>query len=531
MNFLQIAFYELVVEARDQGRPQLTGTATVLVTVLDKNDNPPHFTRLFSVNVTENSEIGTFVIRITSSDLDIGQNANVSYSFTHNPGEKFTIDALSGNVTVAGHLDREEQDEYLLKVGFTTHNFHHQIISHLNKIETLHIISLQIVAVDGAWRAKTALTITIQDQNDNSPEFDESTYYFHFPELQPAVTHVGQVTAIDRDKQGPNSAISYNLLQPSDLFTVDPATGDVFSKRTLRYKHTHRPSSPENLYSLTVVATDNGKPPMSSRSVVYVSVVDANNNAPRFEHRSYLSPVPENYGVSKRITQLIARDDADFGVNAEIDYSLVSMNTNTNTSDLFSIEERSGWVYVHKSLRGIAVNTEFLLTAIATDRGVPPQKDEVSLTLVISGENQHAPTFAAVSYQVRVPENEPINTTILTVNATDSDSGPNGMVRYKISAGNEGNEFLVHSITGAITLLERLDYDMVQEYRLNITATDLGFEPRQAVATLTVHISDINDNPPVFNESVYDAYLPENSPPDSSVYKVFFKYLKLVSEA
>ncbi|XP_014481173.1 PREDICTED: cadherin-related tumor suppressor [Dinoponera quadriceps] len=484
----KIASYELIVEARDQGHPQLTGSATVLVTVLDKNDNPPHFTRLFSVNVTENSEIGTFVIRITSSDRDIGQNANVSYGFTHNPGGKFSIDALSGNVTVAGHLDREEQDEYLLK----------------------------IVALDGAWKSKTDLTITIQDQNDNSPEFEENIYHFHFPELQPAVAHVGQVTAVDHDKQGPNSAVSYSLLQPSDLFTVDPVTGDVFSKRTLRYKHTHRPSSPENLYSLTVVATDNGKPPMSSRSVVYVSVVDANNNAPRFEYRSYLSPVPENYGVGKHITQLVARDDADFGVNAEIDYSLVSLNG----SDLFSIEERSGWIYVRKSLHGINVDTMFLFTAVATDRGVPPQKDEVTLTLVISGENRHQPTFAAVSYQVRVPENEPVNTTIVTVSAKDDDTGPNGMIRYKISAGNERNEFSVHSITGAVTILEPLDYDLVQEYQLNITATDLGFEPRQAVATLIVNVSDINDNPPIFNQSVYDAYLPENSPPESFVYKV-----------
>nr|XP_012234819.1 PREDICTED: cadherin-related tumor suppressor [Linepithema humile] len=485
----EIASYELIVEARDQGHPWLTGTATVLVTVLDKNDNPPHFTRLFSVNVTENAEIGTFVIRITSSDLDIGQNANVSYSFSDNPGNKFTIDALSGNVTVAGYLDREEQDEYLLKV----------------------------VAADGAWRAETALTITVQDQNDNAPEFEKEIYHFHFPELQSVVTHVGQVAAIDRDKQGPNSVISYNLLQPSDLFTVDPATGDVFSKRTLRYKHTHRPSSPENLYSLTVVATDNGKPPMSSRVTVHVNVVDANNNAPRFEQRSYLSPVPENYGLGKRITQLIARDDADFGVNAEVIYSLTSVNV---TGDLFAIEEQSGWVYVRRSLNGIAVGTVFLLKARATDKGVPPQKDEVILTLVISGENRHAPTFAAVSYQVRVPENEPVNTTILTVSAVDGDSGPNGMVRYRISAGNERNEFSVHSITGAVTILEPLDYDLVQEYKLNIIATDLGFEPMEAMATLTVNVSDINDNPPTFKRNVYEAFLLENSPPDSFVYKV-----------
>lgn len=376
---------------------------------------------------------------------------------------------------------------------------------------------LQVVAADRAWRQETPLTITIQDQNDNAPEFDEDTYHFHFPELQPRVAHVGTVTATDRDKQGPNSVISYSLLQPSDLFTVDPATGDVFSKRTLRYKHTHWPSSPENLYSLTVVATDNGKPPMSSKTVVQVSVVDANNNAPRFEQRFYLSPVPENYEVGKRIIQLIARDDADFGVNAEVSYSLENMNV---TGDLLAIEEQTGWIYVRKSLNGIPVGSVFLLKARATDRGVPPQKDEIVVTLVISGENRHAPTFAADSYQVRVPENEPVNTTILTVSAVDGDSGPNGMIRYRISAGNERNEFFVNSTTGAITILEPLDYDLVQEYRLNITATDLGFEPKQVVATLIVNVSDINDNPPVFNQSVYEAFLPENSPTDTFVYKV-----------
>ncbi|KAG5330656.1 FAT protein, partial [Acromyrmex charruanus] len=485
----EIASYELIVEVRDQGHPQLTGTAMVLVTVLDKNDNPPHFTRLFSVNVTENAEIGTFVIRITSSDLDIGQNANVSYSFTKNPGMKFSIDALSGNVTVAGQLDREEQDEYLLKV----------------------------VVGDGAWRAETALTITIQDQNDNAPEFDEDTYHFLFPELQPQVMHVGTVAATDRDKQGPNSVISYSLLQPSDLFTVDPATGDVFSKRTLRYKHTHRPSSPENLYSLTVIATDNGKPPMSSRTVVHVSVVDANNNAPRFEQRSYLSAVPENCEVGKRIIQLIAHDDADFGVNAEVSYSLENMN---ETEVLFAIEEQSGWVYVRKSLHGIPIGATFLLKARVTDKGVPPQKDEIVLTLVISGENKHTPAFVADNYQVRVPESEVINATLQTVYAYDNDSGPNGMIRYSISSGNEKNQFYVHPVTGVVTRLEPFDYDQVQEYRLNITATDMGFEPKQVVAILTIHVTDINDNPPTFNQSIYEAFLPENSPPDSFVYKV-----------
>lgn len=300
----------------------------------------------------------------------MGQNANVTYSFTENPGNKFSIDPLSGNVTVAGGLDREIQDEYLLKV----------------------------VAADGAWAAKTHLTITIQDQNDNAPEFEEETYTFHFPELQRPMAHVGQVIAFDRDKQGSNSVISYGLLQPSDLFAVDPATGDVFSKRTLRYKHTKHPSSPENVYSLAVVATDNGKPPLASRANVYISVVDANNNAPRFEHRFYLSPVPEAYAANKKVLRITAHDDLDSGANADIEYSIVS----GNGTEHFFVEAKSGWIYVKRGLAEFPVGTILGLTVRATDKGVPPQHDEVIVSFVVTGENRHAPAFAASSYQVRI---------------------------------------------------------------------------------------------------------------------------------
>lgn len=481
-----IPFYELVVEAVDHGNPQMTGTASVLVTVLDKNDNPPRFTRLFSVNVTENADVGSFVIRVTSSDQDIGQNANATYSFTDNPGEKFVIDPVSGNVTVAGPLDREQQDEYLLKV----------------------------TAVDGAWRAETPLTITIQDQNDNAPEFEHSYYSFNFPELQRDVMFVGQVTATDRDKQGPNSVISYSLQQPSDLFTVDPASGEVFSKKTLKYKQTQMESSPENMYSVIILATDNGKPPMSSECLVTINVVDANNNAPKFDLREYLSPVPEGAVVGQRIMKVAAKDESDFGVNAEIDY----LQAGGNGTEYFMIDKSQGWIVVTKPITG--AGKIYLLKIQAVDRGVPPQQDEVLVTLVVTGQNRYSPTFTALSYQVIVPENEPVGSTILTVSASDADDGPNGMVRYTISSGNERKEFGVDAVTGAVTILQSLDYDTVQEYHLNLTAEDLGFEPRQATAMLTVTLTDINDNAPKFNQSEYNAFLPENSVPNSFVYIV-----------
>lgn len=486
----EINSYELIIQAKDQGYNKMSGTATVLVSVIDKNDNPPRFTRLFSVNVTENSDIGSFVIKITSSDQDIEQNANVTYLFSDNPGDKFIIDSTSGIVKVNDYLDREEQDEYLLKVG----------------------------AADGAWSQETTLTITILDQNDNSPEFLKSSYHFHFPEMLKKSSYVGQVSAIDKDKQGPNSLISYSLLQPSDLFTIDPATGDIFSKKIIHYKHTNCASSPENLYSLTVVASDNGKPPLSTKIIIYINIINANNNPPVFQQYSYLSPVPENFFIGKRIIQLIANDEMDFGVNAEIEYSIID----GNATDYFKIEEKTGWIIVGNSLKTINIGTIFTGTVKATDKGVPSKYDQVTLTLIITGENKYTPKFAASSYQVRVPENEQVNSTILTVNANDDDgnNNPNGMIRYKIISNNNNNEFSINSITGAIMILKQLDYDTIKEYHLNISAKDLGFESKESIATLTINVSDINDNPPIFNQNIYHAYLPENSLPNSFVYKL-----------
>lgn len=116
-----------------------------------------------------------------------------------------------------------------------------------------------------------------------------------------------------------------------------------------------------------------------------------------------------------------------------------------------------------------------------------------------------------------VPENEPLSSTILTVSAVDGDQGPNGMVRYEISAGNERKEFAIDPITGSISILQPLDYDTVQEYRLNITAQDLGFKPRKAVAMLTITLTDINDNAPMFNQTLYEADIAENMPANSFV--------------
>ena len=483
----KVGYYSLMIEAIDQGSPPLTGSAMVQITVQDKNDNPPRFTRLFSVNVTENSERGKFVIQVTSSDRDISENANATYSFTMNPDNKFHIDPVSGNVTVNGVIDRELKDEYLLKVS----------------------------AFDGSWQAETPLTIVVQDVNDNAPVFQKSQYNINFPELQRSVAFVGQISATDADKLGPNSEITYSLKFPSDHFSIDPTSGEILSKQSLKYRHTLKGPSPENQYQLTLVATDNGKPPMSSEASVVINVVDANNNRPQFNKKTYFSPVHENAGNNLDVIQIKAVDEKDFGVNAEIIYEKL----NGNASSYFSLDKKTGWIRVAKSLKGKSGKT-YALNVKAWDQGVPPRHDSAVVAFEVTGKNKYTPQFTALSYQVMVAENEKVGSIIIKVAASDGDDGINGRIQYEISSGNEAGKFKIDKDTGSVIVKTPLDYDTVQTYTLNITAQDRAFYPNYAVAALMIKLSDVNDNPPRFSQISYDAYVEENSPANTLVHQV-----------
>lgn len=268
-----VASYKLTVEATDKGKPPLVGSATVLVTVVDKNDNPPRFTRLFNEAVMENSLIGTFIVQVTSSDGDEGVNANSSYYLTKNPGNRFSIEERSGNLTVAAELDREEQEEY----------------------------SLIVLAVDEYWRIETPLTITLLDENDNKPMFENDLYIFEYPEMSPPFSYIGQVSATDLDKQGPNSEVRYSFKLPSEHFAIDPESGDILAKTRFQYE---RKAGSGNKHDLTVVAMDNGIPRLSSEVSVIIHIVDANNYSPVFREPIFSSLVPENTPVGKSILQV-----------------------------------------------------------------------------------------------------------------------------------------------------------------------------------------------------------------------------------
>lgn len=252
-----------------------TGTTTVDISILDVDDNPPRFTRLFTASVPENAEIGSFILQLSTEDQDIGENAEVTYALLENSGNKFSLDPVSGNISVRAFLDVEKKEYHKLKVA----------------------------ARASSHETSTYVTIKVTDINDNQPQFTMPKFRFEISELQVPPIHVGKVVAKDHDRTSPNNIFYYSLKMPSSLFNITDKTGEIFTIQQLHYDN----SSLYNHHELTVVATDLGVPSRSSESLVIINVIDDNDNPPQFEKTYYFSAVPYNLTVGDPIIKVVAR--------------------------------------------------------------------------------------------------------------------------------------------------------------------------------------------------------------------------------
>ncbi|XP_025051653.1 LOW QUALITY PROTEIN: protocadherin gamma-B5-like, partial [Alligator sinensis] len=168
----------LVLTAVDGGQPARTGTARVWVNVTDANDNAPVFTRdVYKGRVREGAPAGSLVLQLNASDSDEGANAHVTYGFSKvregpKEGQKFSLEAETGRITVREPLDFEETAAYTLEVeakdggGLVTHC----------KVE-----------------------IEVVDENDNAPEVTFTSVSSPVPEDSQSGTVIALIKARDRD--------------------------------------------------------------------------------------------------------------------------------------------------------------------------------------------------------------------------------------------------------------------------------------------------------------------------------------------
>ncbi|NWI90967.1 PCDG7 protein, partial [Pitta sordida] len=286
------AFHELVLKASDGGDPARTGTARIRVTVLDVNDNAPVFSQAeYAVRVPEDVPVGSTLVTVTATDMDVGLNGHVKYSFhkiSDRESELFHLDSETGEITIKDHLDFEE------------------ISSH----------KLEVQARDGGELSdKAKVTISLTDVNDNAPELTVSSTLTAISEDAPSGTVVALLHVQDRDSMA-NGEVRCTLADGVP-FLLEKSFENFY--RVVTARELDREQVFE--YNLTVRAADGGSPPLQSSAVLALRVLDVNDNAPVFSQERYSARVRENNAAGALVLTVRATD-ADWGQNARVRYRL-----------------------------------------------------------------------------------------------------------------------------------------------------------------------------------------------------------------
>lgn len=265
-------------------------------------------------------------------------------------------------------------------------------------------------------------------------------------------------------------------------------------------KELDRESQPS--FNLTVTANDCSQPvslQLTSTAHVLVLVEDVNDNAPLFVSARSVS-IPEDTALHSVIMAIHA-NDKDAGSNAKVLYFL-----GKSSSGAFSINNISGNVYLEEILDREKVET-LTITVTATDMGSPQMKTTINFTVFVEDVNDNDPEFLQRNYSLSVREDITRGTSLLQVQARDQDIGPNGLVRYTLSPDGP---FVVDTIRGVVTVMDRLDREKDSNYTLITTAVDQGSTPRSATATISITVLDMNDFTPQFLPEKLIIHVKEN---------------------
>ena len=350
----------LLLTAFDGGSPRRSGTVVIHVTVLDANDNLPVFSQaVYKASLPENSPADTLVITVTATDADEEVNGEVSYGFDHVSDENqvFLLNSKTGDVTVAGDIDYERETSY----------------------------EMQISAKDGLGLASYAtLIIEVTDINDNAPVISLKSLTNPIPENVSPGSEVGIINVQDRDSEN-NRQVRCSI-QQNVPFKLVPSIKNYYSLVTTGQLDRELVSD----YNITITATDEGSPPLSSSKTVQLSVADINDNPPVFEEQSYSAYVTENNKPGSTLCSVTARDP-DWRQNGTVVYSLLPGEVNgAQVSSYLSVNGDTGVIHAVRSFDYEQFRS-FKVHVMARDNGSPPLSSNVTVSVFISDVNDNSP--------------------------------------------------------------------------------------------------------------------------------------------
>ncbi|XP_054647623.1 protocadherin beta-16-like [Dunckerocampus dactyliophorus] len=356
------------------------------------------------------------------------------------------------------------------------------------------------------------ITIEITDINDNAPTFASSSKRFEISESAIIGSKFVLEKAIDADS-GANALQSYSL-SPTDNFNLKLANQADGSKKVEMILQKPLDREQQEQISLLLTAFDGGQPRRSGTMQINVHVLDVNDNAPVFSKASYKATISESSPKGTSVITVTA-SDKDSGSNGQISY-LISQNT-LRLPDVFQINSATGEVILtgdidYERAKVLQIDIE------AVDNG--GLSDSSKILIDIIDVNDNSPQMKILSKSDSISEDSAENTVVTMLSVNDPDSGSNGEVKCKI---NEDIPFKIeNTVNGFYSLVTEvaLDRESASQYNITVTCSDEGVPSLSSSVTLTLHISDVNDNTPVFERSSYEASIVENNTPGLSIFTV-----------
>lgn len=459
----------LILSATDGGEYPRSGTMQINVKVIDSNDNSPVFDQpSYVVEIPENSPPGKVLIDLNATDPDEGNNGQVVYSFSGYAPERirelFSIDSRTGVIKIQGEIDYEESP----------------------------VIEIDVQAKDlgpNPIPGHCKVTVKVLDRNDNWPSIGfVSVRQGAISEAAPPGTVIALVRVTDKDS-GRNGQLQCRVL------------GNVPFKLEENYDNfytvvTDRPLDREmqDEYNVTIVAKDNGIPPLNSTKSFTVKILDENDNVPRFTKSVYLLQIPENNIPGEYLGSVLAHDP-DLGQNGTVYYSIINSNVSGGDVNTYvNVNAANGAIYAVRSFNYEQIKY-FDFKVLAKDAGSPHLESNATVRISILDVNDNIPVIVLPillndTAEIHVPRNVGVGYIVTTVRAVDNDYGESGRLTYEISEGNEEHLFEMDPVTGEVRTAHPFWDDVSPLVELIIRVSDHGKPTLTAAARLLVKASD-----------------------------------------
>ncbi|XP_056592755.1 protocadherin beta-16-like isoform X17 [Triplophysa dalaica] len=444
---------------------------TITVEVTDINDNAPTFQKTdFRFEISESAVPGASFMLGRAFDPDVGQNALQSYSLK--PPDKFRLELHS-------QADGAKNVEMILQKTLDR--------------ETQSTLTLLLEAFDGGdpvLSGTVRIHVTVLDINDNAPVFKQKMYKTTIAENEAKGTILTVVSASDAD-EGSNSIVTYYMSDTmdsnvADMFLINEENGELSLKGQIDYEKV-------NHYEFNIQAKDQGR--LSNACKVIIDVLDINDNSPSISILSYSSSISEG-SKSGTVVAMLNVDDLDSGLNGQVHCVInedIPFTITSSFSSFLSLQTEQELDRETKS--------EYNITVICADEGVPALSSSASFRVQITDVNDNVPIFEKSHYEACVVENNTPGISIFKIKSSDADWNQNARVSYileesTVNGVSVSSYVSVHPDTGVIAAMRSFDYEQLKHFHFRVRAQDGGSPPLSSNVSVKIILQDQNDNSP-----------------------------------